>query len=190
MFDARKLFEFACPIHSWTSQGSSFKRLRMQHSTYPTSVGETHDVASKFPVLRNASFRPCFHVTCLNHFSHTLIPDMQNFVPWILPANPTWSSNRASDHTSKVNVKFFHIGTMNALGPSPKTSNWCHDGIEEFQFGSDGHISFGSEKSTCWQRRRDLQIANDTQYPELHFLNRLKTTCNPTICDPIPFPLP
>ena len=42
----------------------------------------------------------------------------------------------------------------------------------------------GSEKSTCWQRRRDLQIANDSQYPGLYFLTRLKTTCNPTICDP------
>jgi len=27
---------------------------------------------------------------------------MQNFVPWIMPANPAWSSNHASDHTSEV----------------------------------------------------------------------------------------
>ena len=49
---------------------------------------------------------------------------------------------------------------------------------------------FCSEKSTCWQRRRDLQIANDNQYPELPVWNRLQKTCNLTICDPIPLPLP
>ena len=49
---------------------------------------------------------------------------------------------------------------------------------------------FCSEKLTCWQRRLDSQIVNDNQYPELHVWNRLQTTCNPTICDPIPFPLP
>ena len=30
---------------------------------------------------------------------------------------------------------------MDATGPSSKTSDWCHDGIEEFQFVSDGDIS-------------------------------------------------
>ena len=141
LFYFRKLFQFACPIHCWTSHGSSSKRLPIQHSTYPTFLRETHDVANKFPLLRSANFSPCFHVTCLNHFSHALIPDMHNFVPWILPANPTWSSNHASDHTSKVDIKFVYVGTMDAPGPSSKTSNWCHDAIEEFQFVSDGHIA-------------------------------------------------
>ena len=155
VFYSGKLFQFACPIYCWTSHGSSSKRLPIQHSTYPTFLRETHDVASKFPLLRSTSFSPCFHVTCLNLFSHALIPDMQNFVPWILPANPTWSSNHASDHTSKVDIKFVHIGTMDAPGPSSKTSNWCHDGIEKFQFVSDGHIAaqknqlVGKEGAIC-----------------------------------------
>ena len=66
---------------------------------------------------------------------------MQNFVPWIPPADPVWSSNHASDHTSKVDIKFGHICSVDASGPSSKTSDWCHDGIEEFQFVSDGYIS-------------------------------------------------
>ena len=45
------------------------------------------------------------------------------------------------DHTSKVDIKFVHIGTMHAPGPRSKTSNWWHDGIEEFQLVSDGHIA-------------------------------------------------
>ena len=32
--------------------------------------------------------------------------------------------------------------------------------------------------------------ANGNQYPELHFWNRLQTTYNPTICDPLPSPVP
>ena len=95
-------------------------------------MGETHDVANKFPMLISAIFSPCFDVTCLNHFSHALIPDVHNFVRRIPPTNPAWSSNHASDHTSKVDIEFDHIGTMNAPGPS--------SGIEKFQFVSDGNI--------------------------------------------------
>ena len=46
----------------------------------------------------------------------------------IPPANPAWSSNHASDHTSKID---------NAAKPNSKTSDWCHDGIENFQFGKE-----------------------------------------------------
>ncbi|MCV6575479.1 MAG: hypothetical protein OIF58_07065 [Cohaesibacter sp.] len=83
-------------------------------------------MAGKFPVLKSASF----------HFPHALIPDMQNFVPGIPPADLVWSSNHASDHTSKVDIKFGHISIVDAPGPSSKTSDWCHDGIKEFQFVS------------------------------------------------------
>ena len=63
-------------------------------------------------------------------------------MPRIPPTNGAWSSNHASDHTSKVdNIQIDHIGSMNAPGPSSKTSDWCHDGIEEFQFVPDGNIS-------------------------------------------------
>ena len=68
MFDSSKLFEFACPMHCWTSNRSSSKRLPLQHSASPSFMGETHDVASKFPMLISAIFRPCFYVTCLNQF--------------------------------------------------------------------------------------------------------------------------
>ena len=141
LLDSGKLFEFACSIHCWTSSRSSSKRLPLQHSASPSFMGEIHDVASKFPVLISAIFSPCLYVTCLNHFSHALISDVQNFVPRIPPTNRAWSSNHASDHTSKVDIEFDHIGTMNAPGPSSKTSDWCHDGIEDFQFISDGNIS-------------------------------------------------
>ena len=138
---SRELFEFASPIHCRASHRSSSKRLPMQHSACPTFMRETHYVASKFPLFRNAVFCPCFHVTRINHFSHALIPIMQNFVPRISPANPTWSSNQRAEHTSKVDIKFDHISTMDATGPSSKASDWCHDGIEKFQLVSDGHIS-------------------------------------------------
>ena len=80
-------------------------------------------------------------MTCLNHFSHALIPDVQNFVPRIPPTNRAWSSNHASDHTSKVDIEFDHIGTMNAPGPSSKTSDWCHDGIEELRSAYSSRVS-------------------------------------------------
>ena len=94
-FYSRKLLKFACPSHCWASHGSSSNRLPVQHSTYPAFRWKAHNVASKFPLLRCAGFSPRFHVAYLNHFSHTLIPNMQNFVPWIMPANPGWSSNHA-----------------------------------------------------------------------------------------------
>ena len=94
-------------------------------------VHGAHDVAGKFPTLRGGVFSPCFNVRCLNHFSHALIPDVQNFVPQIPPANRPWISNHASDHTSKVDIKFDLVGIVDALGPSSKPSDWCHDGIEE-----------------------------------------------------------
>ena len=205
------------------------------------------------------NFPPMFLCACLNHFSHALIPDVQNFVPRIPPTNRAWSSNHASDHTSKVDIEFDHIGTMNAPGPSSKTSDWCHDGIEEFQFVSDGNISaqknrlVGKEGAICrlqtststststlyaplgslfeaqggncettsyihqhlqnsknsgrFERQSSTSIAETShegkffqrqkfvikvsqEYPGLHVWNRLQTTCNLTICDPIPLPLP
>ena len=69
VFHSRKLFQFACPIHCWKSNESSSKRLPVQHSTYPTFLRETQDVAR-----RSANFSPCFRVTCLNHFSHACLP--------------------------------------------------------------------------------------------------------------------
>ena len=154
-FFSRELLGFVCPIHCWASHGSSPNRLPVQHSTYPAFTRKAHNVSSKFPLLRCAGFSPRFHVAYLNHFSHTLIPNMQNFVPWIMSANPGWSSNHASDHTSEVDIKFVHISSTDAPGPSSKTSNWCHDGIEKFQFVSDGHISaqkyrfVGKEGAIC-----------------------------------------
>ena len=118
ILDSGKLFEFACPMHCWTSNRSFSERLPLQHSASPSFMGETHDVASKFPMLINAIFSPCFLVICLDHFSHALIPNVQNFVPRIPPTNRAWSSNHASDHTSELDIKFDHIGTMDAPGPS------------------------------------------------------------------------
>ena len=115
MLHSRELFEFANPIHCRTSDKSSSKRLPMQHSACPTFMRQTHYVASKFPLFTSAGFCPCFHVTCINHFSHVLIPNMQNFVPRIPPANPAWSSNQASEHTSKVDIKFDHISIIAKL---------------------------------------------------------------------------
>ena len=161
----------------------------MQHSACPTFMRQTHYVASKFPLFISAVFCPCFHVTCINHFSHVLIPNMQNFVPRIRPANPPWSSNQTSEHTSKVDIKFDHISIMDATGPSSKTSDWCHDGIEEFQFVSDEHIS-AQKNPFVGQRKPDSQIANGNQYPRLNSWNRMQTTCSPTICDLIPFASP
>ena len=101
-------------------------------------------------------------MTCSQHFSRALIPDMQNFVPRIPPADTVWSSDRTSDHTSKVDIKFDHICIVNALGPSSKTSNWCHDGIEECQFASDGHIS-AQKNPFVGKEKFDSQTVNGNQ---------------------------
>ncbi len=66
---SRELFQFASRIHCRTSHRSSSKRSPMQHSARPTFMREIHYVASKFPLFRSAVFSPCFHVTCINHFS-------------------------------------------------------------------------------------------------------------------------
>ena len=95
-----------------------------------------------------------------------LLP-MQNFVPRIPPADPVWSSNHASDHTSKVDIKFDHICIVDASGPSSQTSDWCHEGIEEFQFVSNGHIS-AQKIHFLAKKRCGSQTANGNQYPELH----------------------
>ena len=122
-------------------------------------------MAGKFPMFRSASFCPCFHVICSHDLSHTLIPDMQNFVPRIPPADPVWSSNHASDHTSKVDIKFGYICIVDASGPSSKTSDWCHDGIEDFQFVSDGYIS-AQKNPFVGKKMLDSQTVNGNQYPE------------------------
>ena len=59
-------------------------------------------MAGIFPVFRSAGSCPCFRVTCSDTLSHALNPDMHNFVPRIPPADPVWSTNHASDHTSKI----------------------------------------------------------------------------------------
>ena len=119
-FDSRELLIFACPIHCWASHGSSSNRLPMQHSTCPAFTWNAHDVASKVPLLRSAGFSPRFHVAYLNLFSHTLTPNMLNFVPWILPANPAWSSN----HHRIVRRKWTSNFSISAIrihrGPAPK----------------------------------------------------------------------
>ena len=122
----------------------------MQHSTCPAFTWNAHDVASKVPLLRSAGFRPRFHVAYLNHFSHTLTPNMQNFVPWILPAHPAWSSNHALDHTSEVDIKFFHIGNRDAPGPSSKTSTWCHDGIDKVPLHAATVFCYPHLSFTVW----------------------------------------
>ena len=75
-FYSRKLLKFACQVHCWSSNASCSHRLPVQHSTYPAFTWKAQDVANKFPLLRSAGFSPRFHVTYLNHFSHTLIPNM------------------------------------------------------------------------------------------------------------------
>ena len=68
MLDSGKLFEVACPMHCWTSNRSSSKRLPLQHPAYPSLMGGARDVASKFPMLRSAVFTPCLYVKCLAFF--------------------------------------------------------------------------------------------------------------------------
>ena len=127
MLDSGKLLEFACTKRCRTSNRSSSKRLPLQHSAYPSFMGETHDVASKCPTLRSAVFRPCFHVRCFKFLARV---------------DSRCAEVRATDPSNKsrfdlqprigsyieMDIKFDHIGTMNAPGPSSETSGWCHDG--------------------------------------------------------------
>ena len=48
MLDSGKLFEFACPMHWWTSNRSSSRRLPAD----PSFIRDIHDVASPFLTLR------------------------------------------------------------------------------------------------------------------------------------------
>ena len=45
---------------------------------------------------------------------------------------------------SYVDIKFVHIGNTDASGLSSKASNWCHGGVEEFQFVSHGRQCYSS----------------------------------------------
>ena len=104
-FYSRKLLKFACPVHCWSSNASSSNRLPVQHSTYPAFTWKAHDVASKFPLLRSAGFSPRFHVAYLNHFSHTLIPNIRAFLfsaarlitPLALPAHVSPYTRRMNE---------------------------------------------------------------------------------------------
>ena len=123
--------------------------------------------------------------------------------PFLAHADSKYAEFRAMDHASKSRLELQpRIGSYVGSGYQiyPYRQHGCTGAqLQNKQLVSRWHrkisvcfwwTHFGSEISICWQRRRDLQIANDNQYPELHFLNRLKITCNPTICDRIPFPLP
>ena len=57
------------------------------------------------------------------------------------PPSSFWSANHVSDHTLKVDIKFGHICIVDASGLNSKAGDWCHDGIEEFQFVFDGDFS-------------------------------------------------
>ena len=120
-FTGEKLFKFVCPIDWWTLHGSSSNRSPMQHSTYPTIFWKPHDVASKLPLLRSAgfSFSPRFHMAYLNHFSHTLVPNMRNFVPWILPANPAAPTPHRIIRRKWISTFFISAAQMHR-GPAPK----------------------------------------------------------------------
>ena len=60
MLDSGKLFEFACPMHCWTSNRSSSRRLPLKHSADPSFIGDVHDVASKISNFEKRSFQPMF----------------------------------------------------------------------------------------------------------------------------------
>ena len=90
MLDSGKLFEVACPMHCWTSNRSSSKRLPLQHPAYPSLMGGARDVASKFPMLRSAVFTPCLYVKCLAFFGR---------------ADPRCAEFRATDPSNKSRLE-------------------------------------------------------------------------------------
>ena len=108
-------------------------------------------MARKISNVQKRKFLPMFSCDMLTCFSHALIPDMQNFVPRIPPADPVSSSKHVRIIRRKLISSFFfskfgHICMVDVSGPSSKTSDWCHDGIEDFQFVSDGY-------TICWQKK-------------------------------------
>ncbi len=103
-----KLFEFPSPIHWCTSHRSFSKKLPMQHSACLLFMMLCSKQTS---IVQKRTFLSMFScVTCLNHFLHARIPDMQNFVPRIPP----------SKSRLEVDVK---ISIMDATEPTPKTSD-------------------------------------------------------------------
>ena len=55
-----KIFQFACPIHCWTSHGYCSKRLPTQHSTYPTFLRETHQKSLFCSLQAGSEYSYCF----------------------------------------------------------------------------------------------------------------------------------
>lgn len=83
---------------------------------------------------------------------------------------------------STVWVQGSHAEGHPLLGRDPKNTELCtrwHQYILPCFWWT--HFS-----SYMCEGKNDLQIGFGNQYPELHFWNRLRTTCNPTICDPWP----
>ena len=108
-----------------------FQQVASAAFDVPSVHMEGSRCSNQISIVEKRRFQPTFLCGIYrNHFSHALIPNMQNFVAWIPPANPAWSSNHASDHTSEVDIKFVHIGDADAPGPSSKTSTWRRDGIK------------------------------------------------------------
>jgi len=55
-----------------------------------------------------------------------------------------------------VDINFLHISSTDAPGPSSKTSNWCHDGIENFNLILTDTLRL-RKKRIYSQTRRNLQ---------------------------------
>ena len=127
MLDSGKLLEFACPKRCWTSNRFFSKRLPLQHSAYPSFMGETHDVANKFPTLRSAVFRPCFHVICFKLLAR-VDSKCAEFRATDLSNKSRFDLQPRIGSYIEMDINFDHIGTMNAPGRSSETSDWCHDG--------------------------------------------------------------
>ena len=98
------MFPFFFPPHLFPAEGLEwrtvllgslqamsfpYRRLRMcmkgEHPPVHTGSFGYQRSYGKVMMLRTAGFNQRFHMAYLNHFSHTLIPNMQNFVPWIMP---------------------------------------------------------------------------------------------------------
>ena len=89
-----------------------------------------------------------------------------------------------------MGIQFLHIGSPGAPGPSSSQAigvTWCHNGINEFKFGSDVHISVPKNFAGKGGATRKLYIVMN-QHPELYLFSGLRTECNRIIREPCLFP--
>ena len=98
--------------------------------------------------------------------------------------------------STSTSTLYAPLGSLfEAQGGNCETTSYIHQHLQNsknsgrFERQSSTSIAETSHEGKFFQRQKFV-IKVSQEYPGLHVWNRLQTTCNLTICDPIPLPLP